>query len=162
MVRRVAKSRGLPHRHLHIYIVGMNRLRARHVQLACLFALLSACSVVISGPNGFIAIGSWGGLHVGLILEESGGSLEYDCAYGTISPGWTLGEDGRFSGTGEHFVLRGGPAREGEEMSGRPAAYEGMIDGDRMRLTVTLTDSARVVGTFDLERGSDGQIVRCL
>jgi hypothetical protein len=132
------------------------------VALVLGFGLVSACSGFIYGPNGIIAIGSWGGLHVVLVLEESGGSLDYDCGYGTIEPGWTLSDDGHFSGVGEHFVESGGPVREGEEIPARPAAYEGTIDDDRMRLTVTLTDSAQVVGTFDLERGSEGQIVRCL
>ncbi|MCL7991292.1 MAG: hypothetical protein M8840_09130 [marine benthic group bacterium] len=135
----------------------------RTAVLAATFAgLLAACSGFIYGPNGIIAIGAWGGLHVVLVLEESGGSLDYDCAHGTIEPGWTLTDDGRFSGVGEHYLESGGPVRDGEELQPRPAAYEGMIDDDRMQLTVTLTDSAQVVGTFDLRRGADGQIVRCL
>jgi hypothetical protein len=52
--------------------------------------------------------------------------------------------------------------QEGEVIPPRPASYSGTVDGDRMDLTVTLTDSAQVVGTYELERGSDGQIVRCL
>ena len=82
--------------------------------------------------------------------------------FGTIEPGWTLTEDGEFSGVGEHIAERGGPVQEGEVLPARPAAYEGTLDGDRMQLTVTLTDSAQVVGRFDLRRGADGQIVRCL
>lgn len=127
-----------------------------------LFLSLAACSGFIYGPNGIIAIGSWGGLHVVMVLEESGGTLEYDCAHGTIEPGWTLTADGVFSGVGEHVIEHGGPVREGEVLPARPAAYEGTIDDDRMQLTVTLTDSAQVVGTFDLLRDGEGQIVRCL
>ena len=123
---------------------------------------LAACSGFIYGPNGIVAVGSWGGLHVVLVLEESGGTLEYDCAHGTIEPGWTLTDDGDFSGVGKHVAEQGGPVREGEIRPERPAAYDGTIDGDRMQLTVTLTDSAQVVGSFDLRRGADGQIVRCL
>jgi hypothetical protein len=122
----------------------------------------AACSGFIYGPNGILAVGSWGGLHVVLILEDSGGTLEYDCAHGTIESGWTLTDDGAFSGVGEHVTEHGGPVQESEVLPTRPAAYQGTIDGDRMQLTVTLTDSAQVVGTFDLRRGADGQIVRCL
>jgi hypothetical protein len=135
----------------------------RTAVLAAAFAsLLAACSGFIYGPNGIVAIGAWGGLHVVLVLEESGGSLDYDCGHGTIEPGWTLTDEGRFSGVGEHFVEHGGPVQDGEVLAARPAVYEGTIDDDSMRLTVTLTDSAQVVGTFELRRGAEGQIVRCL
>ena len=139
----------------------MNRLR---LPIGLLVSLLvpAACSGFIYGPNGIVAVGSWGGSHVVLMLEDSGGSLDYDCAHGTIEPGWTLTDDGVFTGVGEHFIERGGPVQEGEILPARPAAYEGTIDEDRMRLTVTLTDSAQVVGTFDLRRGDEGQIFRCL
>ncbi len=124
--------------------------------------LAAACSVVVAGPNFLIVIGSWGGDHVRLDLEEAGGTLEYDCAYGTIEPGWTLTDEGRFTGSGEHFIEHGGPVQEGEVIPARPADYSGTIDGDRMDLTVTLTDSAQVIGEFTLQRGSEGQILRCL
>ena len=125
-------------------------------------AVVAACSVVIAGPGVFIIIGDWGGEHVQLELEEAGGTLEYDCAHGTIEPGWTLTDDGEFSGTGEHIIEHGGPVREGEILPTRPASYDGTVDGDRMSLTVTLSDSAQVIGTFQLQRGSDGQLMRCL
>ena len=144
----------------------MNSVRFTRLVSLCgaipLVVLVAACSVVIAGPGVFIIIGGWGGEHVRMELEEAGGSLEYDCAHGTVDPGWTLTDEGEFSGTGEHFIEHGGPVQEGEVIPPRPASYSGTVDGDRMDLTVTLTDSAQVVGTYELERGSDGQIVRCL
>ena len=141
----------------------MNFVRlTRLVSLCAAIALLTACSVVIAGPGVFIIIGDWGGEHVQLQLEEAGGTLEYDCAYGTIDPGWTLADDGEFTGTGEHVIEHGGPVREGEILPARPASYDGMVEDDRMSLTVTLSDSAQVIGTFQLQRGSDGQLMRCL
>jgi hypothetical protein len=122
----------------------------------------AACSVVVAGPNLLIVIGPWGGDHVRLDLQEAGGTLEYDCAYGTIEPGWTLTDEGQFTGSGEHFIEHGGPVQEGEVIPPRPASYSGTVDGDRMDLTVTLTDSAQAIGPFTLQRGSEGQILRCL
>ena len=144
----------------------MNSVRLTRLSSLCgaipLIALVTACSVVIAGPGVFIIIGDWGGEHVQLELEEAGGTLEYDCAHGTIDPGWTLTDDGEFTGIGEHVIEHGGPVREGEVLPARPASYDGTVEGDNMSLTVTLSDSAQVIGTFQLQRGSDGQLVRCL
>lgn len=118
-----------------------------------------ACSDAITEPD---VIGEWGGPHLALVLEESGGTLEYDCAHGTIAAGWSVDSDGRLTGTGEHFQEHGGPIREGEELVPRPALYDGRLRGDDLRLTVTLTDSAQVVGTFDLKRGNSGPVYKCL
>ena len=136
--------------------------RARRAGLIAAVAVLAACSVIISGPNVLIVIGTWGGEHLQLELEETGGTLEYDCAYGTIDAGWTLSDDGEFEGSGEHIIEHGGPVQEGEILPSRPASYSGTIKDDRMSLTVTLSDSAQVIGTFELVHGSDGKIVRCL
>ena len=135
---------------------------ARIVPSLTAVAVVAACSVVIAGPGVFIIIGDWGGEHVQLELEEAGGTLEYDCAHGTIDPGWTLTDDGEFTGAGEHVIEHGGPVQEGEILPARPATYDGTVDGDQMSLTVTLSDSAQVIGTFQLQRGSDGQLMRCL
>jgi len=132
------------------------------IPLVLLVALVTACSVVIAGPGVFIIIGDWGGEHVQLELDEAGGTLDYDCAHGTVDPGWTLTDDGEFTGTGVHVIEHGGPVQEGEILPARPATYDGTVDGDQMSLTVTLSDSAQVIGTFQLQRGSDGQLMRCL
>ncbi len=130
--------------------------------VALLIATAGACSVFATDSGTFVLIGAWGGDHVRLDLGEDGGTLEYDCAHGTIAPGWTLTDEGRFSGTGEHFIEHGGPIREGEVIPPRPARYTGTVEGNRLHLTVVLTDSAQVVGTFDLDRDSEGSVFRCL
>jgi hypothetical protein len=138
---------------------------SRRTRRSCLFAaltLVAACSVVVTGPGVFIIVGTWGGEHLQLDLTEQGGTLEYDCAHGTIDAGWTITDDGEFEGSGEHIIEHGGPVQDGEILPTRPASYTGTVRDDRMSLTVTLSDSAQVVGTFDLVHGSDGQLLRCL
>jgi len=44
----------------------------------------------------------------------------------------------------------------------RPARYDGILRGDHLWLSVTLTDSAQVLGPFDLERGKTGPVYKCL
>jgi hypothetical protein len=56
----------------------------------------------------------------------------------------------------------GGPVRDDEAPDLHPAVYRGSVKGDRMDLTVQLSDSSQVVGTFALIRGTPGQVVKCL
>jgi hypothetical protein len=124
----------------------------------CAALVAFACSD-ITAPD---VVGEWGGPHLALVLTDNGGTLEYDCAHGTVEPGWTISSEGLLTASGEHVQEHGGPVREGEDVVPRPARYDGFLSGDRLLLTVTLTDSARVLGTFDLERGKTGPVYKCL
>lgn len=119
----------------------------------------AACSEGITEPD---LVGEWGGPHLALVLTESGGTLEHDCAHGTIDAGWSIDPEGRLKGDGEHVQEHGGPIREGEDVVSRPARYDGFLWGDRLHLTVTLTDSAQVLGPYELERGKTGPVYKCL
>jgi hypothetical protein len=107
-------------------------------------------------------LGSWGGPHALLTLTTSAGNIEYDCAHGHVAPGWTVSSSGTFTATGIHLRESGGPVQIGGDSFPRPARYDGTIDGDRMSLTVTLTDSTQVLGTFLLTHGSNGSVFKCL
>jgi hypothetical protein len=109
-----------------------------------------------------IALGPWGGEHVSLLVTETGGSLEYDCAHGRITEPLVADSSGRFDLSGTHTREHGGPIREGEKANSQPARYVGSTDGRTMSLTVTLRDSNQDVGTFTLTRGETGRIVKCL
>jgi len=109
-----------------------------------------------------IEVGEWGGDHVKLLVTETGGTLEYDCAHGTIDQPLLADSSGRFDLAGTHTREHGGPIRIGEKEDKRPARYTGRTDGRTMTLTVTLTGSNEPVGTFTLTRGQLGRIVKCL
>ena len=130
----------------------------RRVMVLAAFLAAAGCTDELTAPD---VAGEWGGPRLHLILQEAGGTLEYDCAHGSMDPGWTV-SDGKLLGTGEHVQDHGGPVREDEVLPSRPASYVGVIRGDVMALTVTLTDSAQALGTFELRRGSPGQLHRCL
>ncbi len=106
-------------------------------------------------------LGTWGGANARLVLEDSLGTIEYDCAHGTIARGWTVSTSGEFHGTGRHVQETGGPSFSGDTLS-RPARYDGSIDGNSLNLTVTLTDSAKLLGTFVLKHNSNGSVFKCL
>ena len=121
--------------------------------------VLAACNTNFDSMN---IIGPWGGQHAVMVLTATGGTMEYDCAAGTISNDWTVSPDGIFAATGQHMPGHGGPVRIDEDTVRRPARYQGTIRGSTMTLTVVLTDSATVLGVFSLTRGQAGSVFKCL
>jgi len=127
-------------------------MRAPRRRLLPLLAVMLACSAS-TAPE---AVGVWGGPDASLSLSRSGGVLSYACGAGTMDATWTLSRDGRLSGTGQHFI-GGGPVPPGGHPP-HPARYSGLIDGDTLVLSVTLTDLGQTLGPFRLRRG--GPIVQ--
>lgn len=118
---------------------------------------LGGCaSVPAAGP----VTGEWGGDHVGLTLQASGGSLDYDCAAGTIGP-VVPDSGGRFTAAGSHTPAMGGPDRVGEVRPSYAARYSGTVRGNRMTLTGR-TSNGLDLGPFVLERGRPANLLRCL
>lgn len=105
---------------------------------------------------------SWGGEHALLTIDYDSAHLEYDCATGNMELPVVIGQDGRFSATGRHVLEHGGPIRIGEQVTPRPARYEGSVAGGRMKFTVTLLDSATVIGPFEVQRGRTARVFKCL
>jgi hypothetical protein len=107
-------------------------------------------------------VGSWGGDHVGLVLDEKGGTLQFDCAHGTVDAPVVLAADGSFDVKGTFVRERGGPVRQNEAVDGHPARLTGRVaDGTRMTLSVRLTDSDESVGDFALDLGAMPRVYRC-
>jgi hypothetical protein len=137
--------------------------RPNGIFLFVLAAVLSTaagpCSKDLAGP---IAASEWGGEHVGLTVSATGGTLEYDCASGTIDQPILAATDGSFSAIGTHTRGHGGPSMIGEIPDRHPARYDGWTDGETMRLSVTLTDTGDKLGSFTLVRGQSPRVFRCL
>lgn len=121
----------------------------------------AGCDPARTSPPSVI-IGTWGGDHAGLVATPDSGTMEYDCAAGRITEPLRPGADGRFVATGTHTPGHGGPARIDEVLPLRPARYTGRVDGDQLELTVVMTDSNVVVGTFQLTRGRSPRVFKCL
>jgi hypothetical protein len=105
--------------------------------------------------------GQWGGRHVGLRLNETGGVLDYDCAAGTIDEPVMRRRDGRFEASGTHTPASGGPERVGEVRPTYRAYYTGAVRGQRMTLAARVENGV-TLGPFTLVRGADPLIMRCL
>ncbi len=128
------------------------------VAMAGLLALVGCESME---PTAADASGAWGGQHVGLVVEGGLGSLEYDCASGTIDSFIAPAHDGTFTAKGTHRPGQGGPIRVGQIFRAYPATYSGRLVKDEMTLHVKLEDGT-TLGPYTLRRGAVPQITRCL
>ncbi|MBI5547956.1 MAG: hypothetical protein HY901_29080 [Deltaproteobacteria bacterium] len=107
--------------------------------------------------------GSWGGEHIALNLTSAGGTLEYDCASGTIDEPVMVDRTGNFEVRGVHRFESGGPRRAGAPPPpDHPALYRGAVHGNEMTLTVTLFDSGEPLGSFSLGFGRPPNLEKCL
>ena len=136
----------------------VDRLPGRHPVLAAILILLAACGEITSFS---LSLSTWGGVHLGLTITASGGLLEYDCAMGRIDEPIVV-RQGRFDVPGVHWPGMGGPIGVDTTRVPRPARYQGRVTGDRMALTVTLTDTNESLGTFDLVKGASPKVFKCL
>ena len=144
------------------------------VVLPLLLWQASSCHSTKSGPsnstganqsskamNTAIA-GLWGGADIALEVTPDGINLNFDCAYGHIDGPIAPDSEGNFSVKGTYTSEHGGPMRSDENSDARPAIYKGKITGDKMTLTVTFPDGSVDVGPFNLERGKEGRIHKCM
>lgn len=122
--------------------------------------LLAACGGPLEPSD---LVGTWGGPHVEVTFDSAGvGTVQYDCAHGRIASPITLSPDGALRAFGEHVREHGGPVHEEAVPDARPARYAGEVRGDRLTFTVTLIDSAAVLGPYTVYRGESSQLLRCL
>ena len=105
--------------------------------------------------------GEWGGDHIGLTLGSASGTVQYDCAHGSLAAAVRPGVAGAFDVDGFHVREHGGPVREGEAVDSVPAHYLGAIAGDRMQLRVVIA-GGDTLGPFELRRGEAPRVYRCL
>ena len=107
-----------------------------------------------------IAEGVWGGPHINIKVGANSARIEYDCATGVIDGPLVVDSDGNFKLHGTHRMERGGPVRADEAPGKISATYTGSIKGNTMTLTLKLAGSSDEE-TFTLERGKDGELVKC-
>ena len=135
---------------------------AKRLVLAILAATV-ACRTAVPGRfDGQPITGAWGGTHVGLVLGEDGGTLEYDCASGSIRGPLRLDASGSFAAIGTHVPRQGGPEIEGREPPRLPAEYSGTVRRERMTLRVRIPSTGVEIGPLTLRRGAEPILFHCL
>ena len=110
-------------------------------------------------PKSPFLTGLWGGPHAQVLLEGGVGTVDFDCAGGTID--LPLAAAGPFSAPGSYRAGQPGPVRVGQVFTSQRATYFGEVVEKRMNLTVRLEDGT-IVGPFTLAEGAPGQLTRCL
>jgi len=125
-----------------------------------LTALLAGCATTESKIEPLA--GSWGGTHVGLVIDPAGGRLEYDCASGTIDQPVIVNALGEFHEKGTHTPGTGGPVQQDQVPTAFPALYHGSVQGDRMTLRVIVPSNGTVIGPLELRLGAAPVLMRCL
>ena len=134
------------------------------IAVLCIALALAGCAPAATSDNrpGDALTGMWGGEHVRLELNATGGAVEYDCAHGGLTEPARPGPRGDFEARGVHVREHGGPIREGERPDSMPARFVGRVDGDRMTLRVFAGTRPDTLGPFELRRGSDARVFKCL
>ena len=123
--------------------------------------MAAACAPVPASQSGAL-VGTYGGQHIRMTIAAAGSAIEYDCAAGTlVGP---LPVRGSFMNAGTHTPGTGGPERQGEIRPAYPATYSGRVIADRIELAVDvdLPSGRTRLGPFRLQRGPEGNLLRCL
>ena len=105
--------------------------------------------------------GNWGTVGLVVIIEPVRGSVEKDCAHGTIDEPVVLNRYGRFDVSGTYQRDCGGPCSP-QLPPVHPARFEGTIEGDTMTITITLTDTGQVMGPYTVVRDAPGVLHKCV
>ena len=119
------------------------------------FAVLS-CSAATSARITEV-VGTWGGDNAGLIVSDSDVHVHIGCTLGDAVGPIRPDANGRFEATGTYNV-DAYPVNRGII---HPAQFTGQITGQLMTLTVSLTDTARVLGPVNLIYGKEPKMGPC-
>ena len=119
---------------------------------------LAGCASMSQGPTSLS--GQWGGPGINLVLEGGLGTVEYDCASGTIDQ-YISAAPAAFSVSGTYRTGQAGPVRVGQIFTSQRATYSGNATKTDMTLLVKLEDGTEL-GPYTLKQGVPGQINKCL
>ena len=125
------------------------------VSIVAMVSIL-ACSSATTARITEVA-GTWGGDNAGLIVTDSAVHVHIACTLGDAVGPIHPDANGRFEATGTYNV----DAYPVDRGITHPATFSGQIIGQTMTLTVSLTDTARVLGPVTLIYGKEPKMGPC-
>jgi len=139
-------------------------MRSHHARLVCALALVAVTGAATCPADipDRIPNGEWGGEHIGLVVTDTGATIEYDCAAGVVTEPLQLDPSGNFTWNGIHYPGHGGPIRIDEPPNAHPARYTGRASAEQMTLTLRVLDLSVPDQTFTLKRGANARVFKCL
>ena len=123
--------------------------------------LLAACASSPGAADRLAQVpsGDWGGPHVQLTVADTGGTVEFDCAHGSLGQPLALDDAGHFDVPGT-LVSEAGPTQKEDTRPGQAVRYRGSTDGQKLSLEVALA-SGESGGSFSLTRGGTARLLKC-
>jgi hypothetical protein len=115
-----------------------------------------ACSAATSTPITDV-VGTWGGDNAGMIVTGADVHVHIGCTLGDATGPIRTDASGRFEVPATYNV----DAYPIDRGIIHPATFTGRIVGETMTLTVTLTDTARVLGPVTLTFGKEPKMGPC-
>jgi len=125
------------------------------VSIVAMVSIL-ACSAATSARITEVS-GTWGGDNAGMIVTDTDVHVHIGCTLGDAVGPIHPDADGRFEATGTYNV-DAYPVNRGIT---HPATFSGQVVGQTMTLTVSLTDTARVLGPVTLTYGKEPKMGPC-
>jgi hypothetical protein len=123
--------------------------------LSSILALL-ACSAATSTPITDV-VGTWGGDNAGMIVNGNDVHVHIGCTVGNAVGSIHPDANGRFEFDGTYNV----DAYPVDRGIIHPARFSGRIIGRTLTLTVSLTDTTRVLGPVALVYGKEPKMETC-
>ena len=125
------------------------------VSIVAMVSIL-ACSAATSARITEVS-GTWGGDNAGMIVTNTDVHVHIGCTLGDAVGPIHPDADGRFEATGTYNV----DAYPIDRGITHPATFSGHVVGQTMTLTVSLSDTARVLGPVTLIYGKEPKMGPC-
>ena len=139
----------------------MGRFNVARTSLIAVLGGLTVMACAATQASGPPLTGDWGGRGLNLTLTADGGTLEYDCAAGTIKGAIHPNNNGEFTATGTHEAFTPGPQDADAKPAGVAANYVGSVSGSTMILQVQPAGAERMT-SYTLTQGRRAKLIRCM
>jgi hypothetical protein len=126
------------------------------IPLVLFIIAVGACNGRIAPPMTQI-VGTWGGDNAGLIATDDAAHVHIGCTLGEASGPIHPDAEGRFEASGTYNI----DAYPVDRGIVHPARFTGQIAGQRMTLTVVLTDTTYQLGPVNLVHGKEPRMESC-